>query len=104
MYEVDIPLGWDDDIPDHLRSSWIALIVEALMAAYMEFPRSTRPENAVGGPTVVGFGDGAFAAFAAAVYLVWKFSHCLWHIDIEVKIRDGHIVAESKVNAPETLG
>ena len=67
-------MGWDDDIPDTLRASRIALIVEALLAASMEFPRSTRPENAVGGPTVVGFGDGAFAAFAAAVYLVWRIA------------------------------
>ena len=64
---------WDDDIPDGLRDSWISLIAEALVADNLIFPRSTRPQHAVGGPMIVGFGDGAFAAFAAAVYLVWLF-------------------------------
>ena len=71
MFELDIPLGWDEDIPSDMRDSWIAHIVEALVACYLYFPRSTRPDNAVGGPLVVGFGDGAFAAYAASVYLVW---------------------------------
>ena len=71
LYELDNPLSWDEDIPENLRASWIELIVEGLVTSLLEFPRSTRPVNAVGGPRVVGFGDGAFAAFAAAVYLVW---------------------------------
>ena len=71
MFELDIPLGWDEDIPSDMRDSWIAHIVEALVTCYLYFPRSTRPDNAVGGPLVVGFGDGAFAAYAASVYLVW---------------------------------
>ena len=73
LFEVDIPLAWDDDIPDGLKDSWISLIAEALLADNLIFPRSTRPKHAVGGPMIVGFGDGAFAAFAAAVYLVWLF-------------------------------
>ena len=74
LFELDIPLSWDDDIPTSLRDSWVALIEEALITSYLYFPRSTRPDNAVGGPMVVGFGDGAFAAYAAAVYLVWMIT------------------------------
>ena len=72
IFEQDSPLGWDEDIPAGLRESWIQLIVEALLAGGLSFPRSTRPHDVVGGPMVVGFGDGAFAAYAAAVYLVWR--------------------------------
>ena len=84
LFEEDVPLGWDDDIPTNLRDNWIELIVETLIAGYVSFARSTRPENATGGPTVVGFGDGAFAAYAAAVYLVWRIAcqhgnSCLGH-------------------------
>ena len=74
LFEEDVPLSWDDDIPVNLRDDWIELIVETLVAGYLSFARSTRPDNATGGPTVVGFGDGAFAAYAAAVYLVWRIS------------------------------
>ena len=74
LFELDSPLGWDDDIPAGLRDSWVTLIVEALLAGYLYFSRSTRPDNAEGGPVVVGFGDGAFAAYAAAVYLVWRIA------------------------------
>ena len=73
LYEVDIPLAWDDDIPEGLRESWISLIAEALVAEKLIFPRSTRPQHAEGGPRIVVFGDGAFAAFAAVVYLVWTY-------------------------------
>ena len=46
--------------------------MEALKAGSLNFARSTRPHGAIGGPVIVGFGDGAFAAFAATVYLIWK--------------------------------
>ena len=74
LFEEDVPLSWDDDIPANLRNDWIELIVETLVAGYLSFARSTRPDNATGGPTVVGFGDGAFAAYAAAAYLVWRIA------------------------------
>ena len=74
LYEQDLPLSWDDEIPQELRSAWIEVISEALAQSVLTFPRSTRPINAIGGPRVVSFGDGAFAAFAAAIYLVWEIT------------------------------
>ena len=72
LYEQETPLSWDDDVPVALRPAWIEIISEALTHTELSFPRSTRPMDAEGGPKVVAFGDGAFAAFAAAIYLVWK--------------------------------
>ena len=72
LFELDHPLTWDEDVPSFLRDEWVLLLSEALTAGKLEFPRSARPINAVGGPTIVGFADGSFAAFAAAIYLVWK--------------------------------
>lgn len=96
LFELDHPLGWDDDIPPGLRESWINLIVEALIADRLTFPRSTRPDNAVGGPVIVGFGDGAFAAFAAAVYLVWRIA-CEHGIDCEGHFQSALLCAKAKV-------
>ena len=43
-----------------------------MTAGRLEFARSARPINVIGGPTIVGFADGSFAAFAATIYLVWR--------------------------------
>ena len=96
LFELDTPLSWDDDVPVVMREAWIALIVEALHANNLSFPRSTRPENAVGGPMVVGFGDGAFAAYAAAVYLVWRIS-CDHGEDCQGHFSSGLLCAKSRV-------
>ena len=81
LYEQELPVTWDEDIPSSLRSSWIDLISEALVSTQVTFPRSVRPVDAVGGPRIVAFGDGAFAAFAAAVYVVWEVA-CLCEPDL----------------------
>ena len=72
LFELELPLSWDEEVPDSVRDSWILLITEALSVESLEFPRSARPARALGGPIIVGFADGSFAAFAATIYLVWK--------------------------------
>ena len=98
LFEQDTPLSWDDDIPAGLRDSWIALIEEALLADQLNFPRSTRPKDAIGKPMVVGFGDGAFAAYAAAIYIVWEVScTCLNKQDCEGHFVSNLMCAKSRV-------
>ena len=96
LFELDHPLGWDDDIPPSLRESWITIIVEALVADRLTFPRSASPDNAVGGPVIVGFRDGAFAAFAAAVYLVWRVA-CDHGDDCDGHYQSALLCAKAKV-------
>ena len=72
LFDKDFALLWDDEIPDTEKQVWIKLIAEAVQAGEHVFPRRTRPENAVGGPRVTGFGDGAFPAYGGCVYLVWE--------------------------------
>ena len=74
LFQQENPLAWDDPIPEELRGFWIDLISEAVKAGSVDFARSTRPANSVGGPVVAGLGDGAFPAYGAAVYLVWEYS------------------------------
>ena len=68
----DVKLSWDDEIPEHYLAPWIDLIREAVISDSVCFPRSTRPSTAMGRPYVVTFGDGAFPAFSAALYLRWE--------------------------------
>ena len=76
LFDKDFPLLWDDPVPDEEKQLWINLITEAVQSGEHIFPRSTRPEKAIGGPMIVGFGDGAFPAYGGCAYLVWEYS-CL---------------------------
>ena len=73
LYQLESPLSWDEKIPAGNKEDWITVMTEALLEGTLEFPRSTRPANAVGlGPLVVGFGDGGVPGFGGSVYLQWQ--------------------------------
>ena len=74
IFQLDNPLGWDDEISDVMKQTWIDLITETVKAGGVDFPRSTRPSNSIGGPVVAGFGDGGKPAYGASVYLVWEYA------------------------------
>ena len=77
LFELENPLSWDDKIPDANREGWIEVMTEALVEGTLPFPRSTRPEHAVGvGPLVVGFGDGAIPGYGGSIYLQWQVECC----------------------------
>ena len=65
-------LGWEGTIPDDQLQAWKSLIAEAVQSPSLCFPRCVKPPTAKGQPIVVGFGDGAFPAFSATVYLKWQ--------------------------------
>ena len=72
LFDQKSPLLWDDAVPDVEKQAWVQLISEAVQSGEHVFPRKTRPDRPVGGPRVVGFGDGAFPAYGGCVYLVWE--------------------------------
>ena len=67
-------LLWDDEVPDNARDGWIQLIAEAVETSSLCFPRAVRPDDAIGHPTIIGFSDGAFPAFASCIYIRWETS------------------------------
>ena len=77
LFLLETPLSWDEAIPESNREEWIKIVSEALTVGVLPFPRSCRPENAIGtGPTVVGFGDGALPGFGGSIYLQWQVECC----------------------------
>ena len=72
FFECESPMLWDQPIEGAFKEAWIDLIAEAVKADVVVFPRRARPENSIGRPRVVGFGDGAFPSFGGCVYLVWQ--------------------------------
>ena len=85
FFLLDEPLAWDEPVPEQCREEWISLIVEALEAGVLPFPRCTRPASVCPGvgPSVVGFCDHGKHAYEARVYLRWEleggnmFQSCL---------------------------
>ena len=74
IFEDEEISAWNDEIKEDAKLAWIELIRETVLSDSLCFPRATRPPDAIGSPRVVGFDDGSFQAFAAAVYLVWERS------------------------------
>ena len=70
----ELALSWDDPLPQSDTAKWLELIAETVKSGSICFPRTTRPSTAIGKPVVVSFGDGAFEAFSATVYLRWEVS------------------------------
>jgi hypothetical protein len=66
-------LDWDKLVHGDGVDAWMQLIAEAVETDSLLFPRCTRPEKAIGSPTMVGFGDGAFPAFSGGSYIRWEF-------------------------------
>ena len=70
----ELALSWDDSLSDSVTAKWLELIAETVKSGSICFPRTTRPSTAVGKPGIVTFGDGAFSAFCASVYIRWEIS------------------------------
>ena len=66
-------LDWDKLVHGDGVDAWLQLIAEAVETDSLLFPRCTRPEKAIGSPTMVGFGDGAFPAFSGGSYIRWEY-------------------------------
>ena len=65
-------VDYDEIVSAVMTDEWFSLLEEVINHGDLEFPRGARPKGAEGPATVVGFWDGAFPAYAVAVYLVWK--------------------------------
>ena len=64
--------AWDEKISEFEKEKWLELIAEAVKSDSICFPRTTKPADAIGNPLIASFGDGAFPAFSAGVYIRWE--------------------------------
>ena len=68
-------LGWDDPLPDVLKSRWVDLLASMLRLQDLVIPRSLWPmEEVVGLPSLVVFTDGSAMAFGAVAYIRWQLT------------------------------
>ena len=92
-------LGWDDPLPEELRTQWLAFLESLLTLKDAAFPRSLwPPEEVVGMPMLIIFSDGAALAFGAVAYIRWKLqSGAFWTRLIMAK---GKIAPKKIVSIP----
>ena len=71
LYSPSQVTSWDQDLPTPEKQKWASWFLALLSSSEATFPRTTRPENAVGGPRLVGFCDSSEVAVCASLYVVW---------------------------------
>ena len=67
-------LDWDDPIPEGCREGWVKFFANLFDMEGISFTRSTKPKDAVGGPTLVVFSDASESAFGACAYIRWQIA------------------------------
>ena len=68
-------IGWDDPIPTDLRGDWISFFTQLFDMEKIVFRRSTKPNNAIGEPTLILFSDASEEAFGACAYVRWQIDN-----------------------------
>ena len=71
LYSPSRVTSWDSDLPAVEKQKWASWFSVLSSSKEATFPRTTRPENAVGAPRLVGFCDSSEVAVCAALYVVW---------------------------------
>ena len=65
-------LGWDDPIPDDLKSKWEKFFTDIFDLENISFKRCIKPNTATGNPNLVIYSDGSSLAYGACAYIQWK--------------------------------
>ena len=64
--------GWDKPLAPSQQMAWKRWVQRIQKGSEVVFPRTTRPKEAVGRPSIVGFSDASLTATCALIYLTWE--------------------------------
>ena len=67
----EIKLEWDEELPSTLYQLWIQFFKELFEIESLQFPRCTKPNNAVGNPWLILLSDGSEVAYGCVAYVRW---------------------------------
>ena len=63
-------LDWDTEVPEAIKSKWLALLDEMELIPHLRFPRPLKPSNTTGDlPILIIFSDGSKQAYGAVAYM-----------------------------------
>ena len=66
---------WDEPLPEALRLRWVKFLCSVYDLRKLEYPRSIKPKEAEGNPTLVLFSDASDKAYGFMAYARWKCSN-----------------------------
>ena len=58
-----LKLGWDEELPNDVRSKWISFFSKLFELSELEYDRCVKPHSAVGSPSLVILCDGSNIAY-----------------------------------------
>ena len=67
-----LELGWDDALPQKLRTQWMTYFSDLFTIAQWKYDRSLTPSNSVGSPTLIVLSDASDVAYGFVSYIRWK--------------------------------
>ena len=92
-------LGWDEALPEQLRSKWLGFFSLLFQMEDLVFERCMKPVHAVGKPTLVIMSDGSEMAYGCASYIRWTLEDgSFWCRLILAKCR---IAPISRISIPQ---
>ena len=65
-------LDWDDEIPENLQLEWRQFFDDFKLLQEIDFHRCTKPNDAIGEPSLVLFSDASNDAYGAVAYARWQ--------------------------------
>ena len=65
-------MDWDEPLREENVSEWKLYFLELFDIEALSFPRSLKPVNAVGNPTLIVFSDASESAYGSCAYIRWE--------------------------------
>lgn len=72
LFRPEMKLGWDDDIPVHIKERWIRILTLLKSVESVKFKRCIKPgKDVIGKPTLIVCNDGSDDAMCATAHVRW---------------------------------
>ena len=68
----EIKVGWDDPLPDVLKNRWVLFLCSIYDLRKLRYPRSIKPQDAVGDPMLILLSDASDKAYGVVAYARWN--------------------------------
>ena len=68
----EVGVGWDEALPEELHRRWVDYFVNLYKANELSYPRSMKPEDAIGDPMLILFSDASDLACGFCAYVRWS--------------------------------
>ena len=65
-------IGWDEQLPPELKEKWMKFLCSIYEVRKLQYPRSTKPKDALGVPSLILLSDASEKAYGVVAYARWE--------------------------------